>query len=165
MRIAPQALLPPLVAIFVAVVVVQQTSSALRSSGAWRGRTPVQTPRRVDPYTRLDDLVAAPPSNLVVSRDPFVFGGMIRAEAGPANPVRRPVVPTPPPAPAVPVLTSIIFDEDPRATVRYNGRDFSVRQNSLFADFRVASISATQIVLDRGGQPLVLTLGSKGGQQ
>jgi len=64
--------------------------------------------------------------------------------------------------PPPPVLTSIIWDSDPRATLRYDGRDFSVRENSLFADFRVTSITSTQVVLERNGEPLVLTLRSKG---
>jgi hypothetical protein len=65
----------------------------------------------------------------------------------------------------MPLLTSIVWDADPRATIRYDGHDYSVRENSLFADFRVKSISRTEVVLERGGQPLGLTLRSKGGTE
>jgi hypothetical protein len=64
--------------------------------------------------------------------------------------------------PPKPTLTSIVWDADPRATVRYEGNDYSVRANSLFADFRVTSITANQVVLDRNGEQIVLTLNPKG---
>jgi hypothetical protein len=62
------------------------------------------------------------------------------------------------------VLTSIVWDNDPRATVRWEGRDYSVRENSLFADFRVTGIRRDQVVLERGGERLVLRLPQKGEQ-
>jgi hypothetical protein len=40
--------------------------------------------------------------------------------------------------------------------------DYSVRTNTLFADFRVVSITAQWVVLDRGGESLVLRLPVKG---
>jgi hypothetical protein len=58
----------------------------------------------------------------------------------------------------VPVLTSIVWDADPRATIRFNGRDYSVRQAALFDDYRVVSITRDQVVLDRLGESLVLRL-------
>ena len=72
------------------------------------------------------------------------------------------VRPTTTPSAAPPVLTAIIFDNDPRATIRYDGRDYPVRVNSLFADFRVVRIAADEVVLDRAGETLVLKLPSKG---
>jgi hypothetical protein len=72
------------------------------------------------------------------------------------------VEPPPAPVPEEPTLTAIIWDQDPRATVRWDGRDFSVRENSLFADFTVKSIRPTEVVLERGGQQVVLRLAKKG---
>ncbi len=164
MKLSPNTFIPPLAALIVGVIVVQQTSEALKSSGAWKVRVPSAVVVRPDPYARLDDLVSRPPVGTPAPRDPFAFGGAIRVEVGPTNTVHRPLAPTPAPAPALPTLTAIIWDNDPRATIRFNGRDFSVRENSLFADFRVASISATQVVLERDGQSVVLMLNSKGDQ-
>jgi len=60
------------------------------------------------------------------------------------------------------VLTTIVFDADPRATVRWDGRDYSVRAGALFADFRVVSITRDQVVLDHAGESVVLKLPRKG---
>jgi hypothetical protein len=114
--------------------------------------------RAEDPYARLDQalskpLLIAPPER---ARNPFAFGGAPVQVA--VNPTTKPRPRPVPVAPERPVLTSIVWDNDPRATIRYRDKDFSVRQNSLFADFRVASISSSQVVLDRNGEPLVLTL-------
>ena len=108
----------------------------------------------------------APP--LVLLRDPFGYGASTPVVSHPERRPRRPnpgpvaVVPAPAPEPEQPTLTAIIWDEDPRATVRWNGRDFSVRQNSLFDDFVVKHIGPDQVVLERGGQELVLRLVKKG---
>ncbi|HET7225678.1 MAG TPA: hypothetical protein VFK69_08155, partial [Candidatus Eisenbacteria bacterium] len=75
-----------------------------------------------------------------------------RAPRGPAHAA---------PAPQ-PVLTAIVWDADPRATVHWNGRDYSVHVNSLFDEFRVRSITQTQVVLERGNESLVLELPRKG---
>jgi len=73
-----------------------------------------------------------------------------------------PVAAAPPAQAPQPLLTSIIWDADPRATVRWDGRDFPVRENSLFADFIVKSIRRDEVVLERDGQQLVLKLTKKG---
>ena len=161
MKLDAKILVPPLVAALVLVLTLQLTMSALKISGAWKGKPRGAQPRPPDPYGRLDVLLSRstidpPPDGL---RDPFAYGGP-RPTVATARPVApRILVPPPPPRP---VLTSIIWDNDPRATIRYNERDFSVRVNSLFADFRVKTITSTQVVLERGGEPLVLTLRSKG---
>jgi hypothetical protein len=115
-----------------------------------------------DPYTRVDDLFAQraePPTEGM--RNPFAFGAArIVPVVNHGHAIIRP--PVIPPAPPKPTLTSIIWDSDPRATVRYDGRDFSVRANSLFADFRVKSITANQVILDRNGETIVLGLRPKG---
>jgi hypothetical protein len=161
MRIDPRTLIAPLVGALVLVLIIQNTLGALRASGAWapRGSTPVVRPE--SPYARLDRMLAQKhepgPATL---RDPFGF-----ASAPTPQPHPRPR-PTPRPAPvepARPTLTGVIYESnDPRATVRFEGRDFTVRENSLFADFRVLSIRPGEVVVERGGQRMVLTLQRKG---
>jgi hypothetical protein len=153
--------LAPGIALLALVLIVQQTVSALRSSGAWRDR-PKASAIRNDPYAHIDEMLGRPlldPSS-GQGRDPFGYAPPPTVAVRP-GPSHTPVVVVPPPPPR-PTLTSIIFDNDPRATVRYNDRDFSVRENSLFADFRVRSITSTQVILERNGEPLVLTLRPKG---
>lgn len=164
MRIDPKALVAPAVALLVLVLVTQQTMSALQSSGAWKQVVRAPKIRPVDPYANLDATLSRP---LLVyapegKRDPFGYAAPQVASVVRPRPVHD-TTPSPPPAPPRPVLTSIIFDNDPRATIRFNNRDFSVRENSLFADFRVKSITANQVTLEsNGGEALVLTLRSKG---
>jgi hypothetical protein len=159
MRIDPKTVAAPLVALLVLALMGFQTMGALRNSGL-TGKRSRSTKRFEDPYAGIDMILARPLLDVpsVGARDPFAFG-----VAKPVNPIavvtHKPFVPPPPPRP---VLTSIIWDQDPRATIRYDNRDFSVRENSLFADFKVTSITATQVVLDRNGEALVLTLRSKG---
>jgi hypothetical protein len=169
MKIDPRHLVAPLVGVFVLVMTVQQTFDALRASGAWQPEAP-RSARVVSPYERLDQILAraTAPSPLPELRDPFGYG------AAPTPAVTRPAidrpratpVPQQPVAaaqPARPTLTSIVWEPaDPRATIRYDGRDFSVRVNSLFADFTVRSIRENEVVLDRNGQSLVLTLRQRG---
>jgi len=61
-----------------------------------------------------------------------------------------------------PQLTAILWDADPRAMIRYDGRDYTVRENSLFAEFRVASITKSNVTLERNGSPIVLSLRPRG---
>jgi hypothetical protein len=166
-RIAPQTLIAPAIAAFVLILVVQQTVTALKTSGAWREVQRATTPAPPDPYATLDAILSRPLVEYPAERrrDPFGYA------APPVAVVTRPtgghkatpvIVPLPPPPPK-PVLTAIIFDADPRATIRFNNRDFSVRENSLFAEFRVKSITASQVVLESNrGESLVLTLRPKG---
>ena len=164
MTFQPRNLLVPAVAVIVLVLTIQQTLGALRASGSWQPHAHTPSVRAEDPYTRVDDLFAqdhnaAPPDGV---RNPFAFGAARPATTatGPAKPVTpKPVVPAAPPKPT---LTSIVWDSDPRATVRYDGRDFSVRVNSLFADFKVKSITSNEVVLDRSGETIVLSLRPKG---
>ena len=159
MKLDPGSWLAPLVAVVLLGITVRQTADALHASGTWPRRAPSAPVRPPNPYAGIDRLLArtTPPAETHGLRDPFQFGAVPRAAVARSSPVV--VVPA---QPAPPVLTSIIWDSDPRATLRYDGRDFSVRENSLFADFRVTSITSTQVVLERNGEPLVLTLRSKG---
>ena len=160
MSLHPKTILPVLLAILILTVTVNRTMSALKSSGSWQTARRTAHARSEDPYARLERALSRPllqpPADHL--RDPFVFAPL-HAPGPPRPVVARPVVPPPPPKP---VLTSIIWDNDPRATIRYEDHDYSVRENSLFADFKVTSITATQVVLDRSGEPVVLTLRSKG---
>ncbi len=150
----------PFVAAIVLVIMLVQTRAALRASGTWNQHSGREQVAPRDPYAPLvRDLAAvtnAPPVGPV--RDPFSLAPLV-VESPVRHEPRRPVAPPPPP---MPVLTAIIWDNDPRATVRWNGRDYSVRNNTLFADFRVAGISRDQVVLERGAERLVLTLPKKG---
>ncbi len=154
------AVFAPLAATVLLAILLVQTRTALRESGAWtRIANPVHAPAP-DPYAPLDQLIAdaartAPPAP---ARDPFAL-----APVASAAPVTRttPRVVTPPPPPR-PVLTSIVWDNDPRATVRWNGKDISIRVGTLFADFSVAAISRDQVTLERGGERIVLALPRKG---
>jgi hypothetical protein len=61
----------------------------------------------------------------------------------------------PPPAPR-PVVTAIIADEDPRALITYESKNYSVKTGDLFAEFRVVSVNAERVLLEGPGGPLVL---------
>ena len=161
MRIDPARLVGPLVALVLLVLVVQQTLGALRAAGAWSRRSHASAPP--SPYARLERLLAPVDSLPAVGdlRDPFAYG-----RATTPAPARRPATQRPAAvksAPAVPVLTSIVWVEgNPSATVRWNGRDYSVRIGSLFDEFRVADITRDQVVLARGSEILALRLPMKG---
>jgi len=164
MNLTPRQLILPIIAIGVLALTLQQTIAALHASGSWRPRLRAVRLRTEDPYSRVDDVLGQNHPQLTTSqlRNPFAFGGVRGAIPGSTSTQpRNPRHSVPPPAPK-PSLTSIIFDSDPQATVRYDGHDFSVHVNSLFADFRVQSITATNVVLDRNGQRIVLTLRPKG---
>jgi hypothetical protein len=153
----PRRLIPPAIALMALILIGQQTMAALNSAG-WKGARSAR--KRVEsPYSGIDRLLAAQHLTLPPRlRDPFGFV----VESSPVAVVVRPHDPVRPVELPKPVLTSIIWDQDPRATVRYDGRDFSIRQNSLFADFMVRQITPTEVVLDRGSETLVLKLRPKG---
>ncbi len=135
--------------------VVVQTLQALQDSGVWRFAPQKAVVPTADPLASLDGLVARSQSATFdgASRDPFGYGA-VASRPDPAGPVvHRPVVPPPP---AVPVLTAIVFDNDPRALVRWDGREFTVHEGALFAEFEVLSISRDQVVLKRGPENIVL---------
>lgn len=167
MRFDIRQFFAPLVAVLVLALTVTQTVSAVKSAGVWQSRGKGSTIAPVDPYAVLDaELMRTqtqPP--LAEMRDPLGYAGTrVAVNTGPRVPRPTKTVATTPAIPIAPrpVLTSIIWDNDPRATIRYDGRDFSVRENSLFADFKVSKITSTQVVLERRGAPMVLSLRSKG---
>jgi len=160
MKIDPKMLVAPAIALVVLIVTLSQTLGALRSSGSWRTRARGPRVMATDPYARLDYLLAQRPTDEIPKdvRNPFRYFSVAPPVAVRPADRRRPVLVVP----EKPILTAIVWDNDPRATIHFDGRDFSVRENSIFADFRVRSISNAQVVLERNGSPLVLTLRSKG---
>jgi len=87
-------------------------------------------------------------------RDPFVF------TRPPAAAVRASAPPQPRPLPAAevqPLLTAIVWDDDPRALVRWKGREWTIREGGLFDEFQVVRISRDQVFLRRADATLVLT--------
>jgi hypothetical protein len=145
----------PFLALALLALVVTQTLNALQESGVWRFGTRKVFVPPADPLADLDGQVARAQraSFSGATRDPFGYGA-VAPRPGEGRPVvRRPVVPRPP---AVPVLTAIIFDEDPRALVRWEGRQYTIRPGRLFADFEVESIAHDQVVLKRGSESIVL---------
>ena len=159
MKLDARSLIGPLVAVLVLILTVQQTRSALQRAGHW---SPIRrtSARPDDPYARLDQAIAsagaAPTSGAI--RDPFSFGSVPIA----VTPhVTRPKVVKPRAIPD-PVLTAIIWDNDPRALIRFNGQEYTVRSGGQFAEFRVTNISRERVVLDKNGLPLVLNRPLKG---
>jgi len=161
MKFDLRTVVAPLVGLTVLVLVVQQTLGALRASGSWAPANSTPVIRPENPYGRLDRMLAQRPAPATGSfRDPF--GYLVAPVVHTTRP--RTSTGTPPPVePPRPTLTSVIYEaEDPRATIRFEGRDFTVRENSLFADFTVVSIRPGEVVVQRDGQQTVLRLARKG---
>ncbi|MBI1797089.1 MAG: hypothetical protein HY076_03105 [Candidatus Eisenbacteria bacterium] len=153
-----RGLLGPLIAVVILGVIGFQTRDALNSSGAWASRRPRHTPATFDPYARLESQLSSRDSAVQVRalRDPFAYG---RAPEPTTKHVTRIVTP---PAPPKPLLTAILSGADPRALVRYMDHDYTIKAGDQFADFKVISITAEAVVLERGGQRLSLNRPTKG---
>jgi hypothetical protein len=148
--------LGPLLALAILAIIGFQTAGALRRSGAWgapRRATGVTAP---DPYARLEGQLAKPVAAIAIAtlRDPFDYP---HAPAPDVRAVRPRVAPPP-----MPVLTAILADTDPRAIIRYLDRNYTVKPGDYFADFKVISITAVQVVLDRNGEHMSLRRPTKG---
>jgi hypothetical protein len=149
----PEAWLPPLVAIAVLITAGTQTVSALRVTGAFGWRTdavPVAVPPAYDAVNRALDR-RDPRLALAAVRDPFTARPTVAA-----RPPVRPVKVVANVAPPVPILTAIVWDNDPRALVHWKDRDWTVREGGLFDEFLVVSITRDQVSLRRGDATLVL---------
>jgi hypothetical protein len=159
MKLEPRIVVAPLAAIAILATILTETREALHLSGAWRTVRAAHA-AAPDPFAPLDQALAREvPATQLIARDPFGAAIVVAV----ASPRRKPVPRVAVPKPVLqPQLTSIIFDADPRATLRWDGHDYSVRAGALFADFRVVSISRDQVILDRGGEPVVLALPKKG---
>ena len=55
-----------------------------------------------------------------------------------------------------PLLTAIVWDNDPRALVRWKEREWTIRDGGLFDEFEVRGITRDQVTLVRGDETLVL---------
>lgn len=110
--------LAPLLALGVFAFVLVQTLGALQDSGVWRFSGRHALPAPPDPLLALDGVLARQQAASFAggARDPFAFGAAPARTEEVRPVVRRPVVPPPP---AVPVLTAIVYDADPRAIVRW----------------------------------------------
>ncbi len=155
----PGTWLSPIVAVLVMAAAVAQTLSALGVTGAfgWQASTP---PPVISPaYQAVDQAmdVHDPAFTLQGLRDPFMYAHPPDDNNGsaPAPPPRT--KPVPAPVVVLPVLTAIVWDADPRALVRWKGREWTVREGGLFDEFQVASISRDQVTLRRADSSLVLT--------
>ena len=96
----------PIVALAVLALVLNVTMSALRTSGVWNRVRIVHRPAKMNPYARLDDILASRPGAEDASglRDPFAFGAA-PAQIASTKPRCRPIAPPPP----RPVLTAIVW--------------------------------------------------------
>jgi hypothetical protein len=148
----------PLVALAVLGLVVTQTLSALGVTGAFGWQVaPVRVAvplayRSVEQALARRDAGASPAD----VRDPFEFARTtpVASVASTSRVPSRPVAPVAEPAP---LLTAIVWDEDPRALVRWKQREWTIRAGGLFDEFQVVSISRDQVRLQRGDATLVLT--------
>lgn len=147
------AILGPVLALAVLAYVISGTWEALRVTGAFGSAKPAAARSVVDPFTMLDAALGRPRPASGPVRDPMSYGAVPQPN-GPAVPrVQRPSIPPPP---ARPVLTAIVFDTDPRALVRWQGREWTVRPGGLFDEFVVRAITRDQVTLQRGGETIVL---------
>lgn len=160
MRLDPLRLAGWLLALLLLVLVLQQTTGALRDSGVWAH--PRSAAPAASPYAGLERLLGAARGAAAAAplRDPFAFGRATPPASPRRAPLARPARPAEPPRPQ---LTSIVWVENnPSATIRWNGKDRTVQVNTLFDEFRVRSITREQVILEHGGQTLVLQLPRKG---
>jgi hypothetical protein len=154
-KLDPRALVGPLAAMLLLALTLQQTLDALQRSGAWGGRANRDgKATNESPFVRIEQELTRRHTDRspAPDRDPFEYAPTRSVAQGPARPPR----PRPIPVAPKPVLTAIIFDQDPRALVRFDGRDYTVRNNTLFAEYRVVRITRDEVVLDKGGESLVL---------
>lgn len=160
MKIDARALIAPLIALLSLVLVTQRTMDALHRAGLWSGAKRWNVSRSEDPYARLDQAIArsAAPPVAGATRDPFSYVYTQVAVSHRAPKAHAQVVPPTPP----PVITAIIWDNDPRALIRLNGHEYTVRSGAQFADYRVIGITRDQVTLDQNGTIMVLNRTTKG---
>lgn len=162
MNRAPTQWLTMLAATALFAFVSIQTWTSLRSAGAWRSAAPAVKISPDDPFAILDHHLAREQRPLAAAvRDPFRFGAAVAPVATPSGTPRPPRVVVPA-APQRPVLTAIVWDNDPRAIINWQGRAWTVHEGLLFDEFVVTSIRPEQVVLKRGDEIIVLTRKSSG---
>ena len=149
----------PLVAAAVLTATVVQTLAALSATGAFgwhraRARTAVAPAfQAIDRALDRND----PHFTLAGLRDPFMYGSTAGDNPG-ATPPRVVARPRPVPVPAIPdpIVTAIVWDSDPRALLRWQNKEWTIREGGLFDEFQVVSISRDEVTLRRGESILVL---------
>jgi len=159
MKLTPGRLIGPLVSLLVLVVVLVQTGASLRATGAWSRRAAAAGGR--NPYERLERLLASPGTDApAVNRDPFAYGAAPAPVVSAPAPRPRPA----PPAPAPPKIIALVADSrSASAIVRWLGRDTTVREaDTLPGGFVVLRITSEEVVLQRGGETIVLRVPKKG---
>ena len=148
----------PLIALLVMGMVCVQTLAALRESGAFGWHTSAPRVAVSPAYASLDRAIDRhdPRFTLRDLRDPFEYSHASAAPVDHSQPPASRHKPVPVMAAEVPVLTAIVWDNDPRALVRWHQREWTVRQGGLFDEFQVVDISRDQVTLRRGDETLVL---------
>jgi type II secretory pathway component PulC len=148
----------PALALGVLAFVTLTTLAAVRRFDVWRGRARDVTLRlETDPYADVERILSDSPRLDVASmRNPFTLGS-----STPVSPHTKPHI-RPPAPPEPPLLTAIIWSDDPRAVIQWNGRSYSLRSGQAFEGFRVVRIQRDRVVLDEDGRPLALELHRKG---
>jgi len=157
MRRDPAQWLPPLIALLVLVAIGVQLRSALSVSGAF-GSAPRQPgPQLAQEYVTLDAILSRALADRAPEdvRDPFKSVA-VQGDNLPRPAKKAPVEAFRPAAPSQPILTAILYDNDPRALLHWKDRDWTVRQGGLFDEFQVVTISRTQVTLRRGAETVVL---------
>lgn len=150
----PAAWVARLIALAVMASIGAQTLSALGVTGAFDSREATVMVPVPAAYQAVDQALDRrdAPTPFAGARDPFQF------RIVPRDPAPRRVVTRP--APVVresdPVLTAIVWDNDPRALVRWKDREWTVREGGLFDEFQVVSITRDQVRLLRGDATIVL---------
>ena len=148
----------PLVAVFVLAMVSAQIFGALRVTGAFGWHAPAPRVTSSPAYESLDRAIDRHDPNFTPEglRDPFEYGRVEGASQGKHPPAPPRPKPVPVVIPALPVLTAIVWDNDPRALVRWKEREWTVREGGLFDEFQVVAITRDQVTLRRGDETLVL---------
>ena len=147
-------ILTPMLALALFAFMGWQTFGALRASGAWRAQAAAMPMAVNDPLVALDtQLAQVQASRLGTVGDPFGYTPSAVVVKPSGEPRAKVLIPVAPPRP---VLTAIVYDNDPRALVRWKDREWTIRAGGLFDDFEVVSISRDQVVLHRAGESIVL---------
>jgi hypothetical protein len=157
MKRDPALWLPPLVALFVLFAIGIQLRSALGVSGAFGSGSRQPGPQLSQEYVTLDAILSRARADRAPEgvRDPFK-SVVVQGDNHPRPTKKAPVESPRPAVPSQPILTAILYDNDPRALLRWKDRDWTVRQGGLFDEFQVVTISRTQVTLRRGAETVVL---------
>lgn len=141
-----------LIAVAVMAGVGAQTMAALGVTGAFDSQAAIVMVPVPAAYQAVDRALDRRDAGLPFAgaHDPFEFHLAPRPAPPLVAPRPRAV------AQSDPVLTAIVWDNDPRALVRWKDREWTVREGGLFDEFQVVSITRDQVRLLRGGATIVL---------